>query len=172
MKRFLSLLLACVMVFAVALTMASCEKEEETAGLPYGFEDTKELAAQGAVNATAPEVTGDVTKIKIGAILIGDANEGYTKAHIDGITQAAAQLGIQESQIVWKYSIPENEEVTNSGEQLIADGCNVIITNSYGHQTYALELAGKHPEVQFISMTGDMAATSGLSNLANAFTKV
>lgn len=175
MKRFLSLFLACLMVVAVALTMASCENEEPTgdgAGLPYGFEGTKELAAQGAVNGVAPEVTGDVSKIKIGAILIGDASEGYTKAHIDGITQAAAQLGIQESQIVWKYSTPENEEVTTRGEQLIADGCNVVITNSYGHQTYTLELASKHPEVQFIAMTGDLAATSGLSNLSNAFTKV
>lgn len=174
MKRFLSLLLACVMVFAVALTMASCENEEASgeSGLPYGFEGTKELATQGAVNGVAPAVTGDVSKIKIGAILIGDANEGYTKAHIDGITQAAAQLGIQENQIVWKYSIPENEEVTNSGEQLIADGCNVIVTNSYGHQTYTLELASKHPDVQFIAMTGDLAASSGLSNLSNAFTKV
>ena len=170
MKRFLSLFLACLMVVAVALTMASCENEEpagDGTGLPYGFEGTKELAAQ-----VAPEITGDVSKIKIGAILIGDANEGYTKAHIDGITQAAAQLGIQESQIVWKYSTPENEEVTTRGEQLIADGCNVVITNSYGHQTYTLELASKHPEVQFIAMTGDLAATSGLSNLSNAFTKV
>ncbi|MBQ8323587.1 MAG: BMP family ABC transporter substrate-binding protein [Clostridia bacterium] len=175
MKRFLSLFLACLMVVAVALTMASCENEEpagDGTGLPYGFEGTKELAAQGAVNGVAPEITGDVSKIKIGAILIGDANEGYTKAHIDGITQAAAQLGIQESQIVWKYSTPENEEVTTRGEQLIADGCNVVITNSYGHQTYTLELASKHPEVQFIAMTGDLAATSGLSNLSNAFTKV
>ena len=136
MKRFLSLLLACVMVFAVALTMASCEKEEES-GKPYGFEDTKELAAQGAVNEVAPAVTGDVSKLKVGVILIGNDQEGYTKAHIDGITQAAEALGMDVStQVMWKYSIPEDESVTSNGEQLIAAGCNVIVSNSYGHQSY------------------------------------
>lgn len=172
MKRFLSLLLACVMVFAVALTMASCEKEEET-GKPYGFEETKELAAQGAVNEVAPAVTGDVSKLKVGVILIGNDQEGYTKAHIDGITQAASALGIDvDSQIRWKYNTPENETVTSNAEQLIAEGCNVIVSNSYGHQSYMQELAGKYADVQFIAMTGDTAASSGLSNLSNAFTKV
>jgi basic membrane protein A len=160
------------MVFAVALTMASCEKEEET-GKPYGFEETKELAAQGAVNEVAPTVTGDVSKLKVGVILIGNDQEGYTKAHIDGITQAASALGIDvDSQIRWKYNTPENETVTSNAEQLIAEGCNVIVSNSYGHQSYMQELAGKYADVQFIAMTGDTAASSGLSNLSNAFTKV
>ncbi|MBR5264517.1 MAG: BMP family ABC transporter substrate-binding protein [Clostridia bacterium] len=172
MKKFLSLLLACVMVFAVALTMASCEKEEET-GKPYGFEETKELAAQGAVNDVAPTVTGDVSALKVGVILIGNDQEGYTKAHIDGITQAAEALGMDvATQVMWKYSIPEDESVTSNGEQLIAAGCNVIVSNSYGHQSYMQEMAAAHPEVQFIAMTGDTAASSGLSNLSNAFTKV
>lgn len=172
MKRFLSLFLACLMVVAVALTMASCEKEEE-AGKPYGFEETKELAAQGAINEVAPAVTGDVSKLKVGVILIGNDQEGYTKAHIDGITQAASALGIDvDSQIRWKYNTPEDESVTSNAEQLIAEGCNVIVSNSYGHQSYMEELAGKHADVQFIAMTGDTAASSGLSNLSNAFTKV
>lgn len=172
MKRFLSLFLACLMVVAVALTMASCEKEEET-GKPYGFEETKELAAQGAINEVAPAVTGDVSKLKVGVILIGNDQEGYTKAHIDGITQAASALGIDvDSQIRWKYNTPEDESVTSNAEQLIAEGCNVIVSNSYGHQSYMEELAGKHADVQFIAMTGDTAASSGLSNLSNAFTKV
>ena len=170
MKRILSLLLVAVMLVTAALTMTSCE-EDVSAG--YGFEDTKELAAQGAINATAPKVTGDVSKLKVGVILIGNDQEGYTKAHIDGITEAAKALGMDvEKQIMWKYSIPENEKVTENGEQLIAAGCNVVVSNSYGHQSFMQELAEKHPNVQFIAMTGDTAASSGLQNLSNAFTKV
>ena len=178
MKRILSLLLVLAMLTMAVLTMVSCETEEEGAGEgnaetgTYGFEGTKELAAQGAVNKTAPAVTGDVSKIEIGVILIGNDQEGYTKAHIDGITEAAKALGIKEDQINWKYNTKEDESVTANGEQLIAAGCNVIVSNSYGHQSYMQELAEKHADVQFIAMTGDTAASSGLSNLSNAFTKV
>ena len=178
MKRSLSMLLVLAMLAMGAFAMVSCETEEEGAGEgtgetgAYGFEGTKELAAQGAVNATAPTVTGDVSKLKVGVILIGNDQEGYTKAHIDGITEAAAALGVKEDQIMWKYNTLEDESVTTNGEQLIAAGCNLIISNSYGHQSYMQELAEKHADVQFIAMTGDTAASSGLTNLSNAFTKV
>ena len=36
-------------------------------------------------------------KIKIGVITVGDENEGYTYAHIDGIRKAAEKLGIDEN---------------------------------------------------------------------------
>ena len=179
MKRILSMILVLAMLAMGAIAMVSCENEEEGAGEgtgetgAYGFEDTKELAAQGAVNATAPTVTGDVSKLKVGVILIGNDQEGYTKAHIDGITEAAKALGMNvDTQIMWKYSIPEDQKVTENGEQLIAAGCNLIVSNSYGHQSFMQELAEKHANVQFIAMTGDTAASSGLSNLSNAFTKV
>ncbi|MCH5183640.1 MAG: BMP family ABC transporter substrate-binding protein [Oscillospiraceae bacterium] len=140
MKRLLSLLLACVMLFAVALTFAACEKEEDG--------------------------------VKIGVILIGDETEGYSKAHIDGIKAAAAELGIPENHIIWKKKIDESDSVKTAGEQLIADGCAYIFSNSYGHQDYMLELAKKHSDIHFVAMTGDKAATAGLSNYSNAFTNV
>ena len=37
---------------------------------------------------------------KIGVILVGDENEGYTYAHMEGIKNAAAKLGISDSQIL------------------------------------------------------------------------
>lgn len=172
MKRILSLLLACVMLLAVGV-LASCDKEEEgTAPTAYGFEGTKDLAAQGAENAVPPAVTGDVSALKVGVILIGDNNEGYSKAHIDGINTAAQKLGITADQIIWKYSIGESSAVTDSGKQLIADGCNLVISNSYGHQSYMSALAKEYPDVKFIAMTGDTAASDNLPNFSNAFTKV
>lgn len=110
--------------------------------------------------------------LKIGVILIGDDTEGYSKAHIDGIKGAASALGISDDQIIWKYKIDESDNVTTAGEQLIADGCTYIISNSYGHQDYMLELAKKHSDIHFIAMTGDKAASAGLDNYSNAFTNV
>lgn len=171
MKRLLSLFLVCTVLLAVVLTCASCSKDDE-GDATYGFEGTKELASGGVQALKAPAVTGDASAIKIGVILIGDETEGYSKAHIDGINAAAAALGISESQIIWKKKIGENEAVTTSGEQLIADGCTYIFSNSYGHQSYMEEMAKNHPDVHFVAVTGDTAASAGMDNFSNAFTNV
>ncbi len=111
--------------------------------------------------------------IKIGVISVGDENEGYTYAHMDGIRKAAEKLGIEEAtQIIWKNNIGETEACKDAALDLVDAGCDLVISNSYGHQDFMIEAATEYPDVQFVSMTGDKAATSGLDNLANAFTSV
>ena len=110
--------------------------------------------------------------LKIGVILIGDETEGYTKAHMDGISGAAKEMGIAENQIIWKYTISETSACLDAATDLVGQGCSVIISNSYGHQSYMVQAAEAHPDVTFVSMTGDFAAISGLDNFKNGFTKV
>ena len=110
--------------------------------------------------------------LKIGAILIGDETETYSKAHIDGIKEAAEELGIPESNIEWKERIDESEDCYDAAKALVADGCTLVISNSYGHQDYIAEAAEEFTDVNFVSMTGDYAAISGLDNYYNAFTNV
>lgn len=109
---------------------------------------------------------------KVGVILIGDDTEGYTKAHMDGIKAAAENLGIAADDIIWKYKVTEDSKCYDSASDLVASGCDVVISNSYGHQTYMVQAAEEFPDVTFIAMTGDFAAISGVENLKNAFTKV
>lgn len=113
---------------------------------------------------------------KVGIILIGDETEGYSKAHIDGLKKAAANLGLSEEQILWRYNIAESDAVTAAAEQLVAEGCKLVISNSYGHQDYVLEAAKKNADVQFVAMTGDTAKAvteaGTVSNLSNAFNGV
>jgi len=115
---------------------------------------------------------GAAGDLKIGVILIGDETEGYTKAHMDGISGAAKELGIAESQIIWKYTIPETSACLDAANDLVAQGCSVVISNSYGHQSYMVQAAETHTNVTFVSMTGDFAGISGLDNFKNGFTKV
>ena len=110
--------------------------------------------------------------LKVGVILIGDETEGYTLAHMDGIKAAAAELGMDDSQIVWKYKVPEDQTCYDSALDLVGQGCNVIVSNSYGHQSYMALAAEEFPDVTFVAMTGDFAALTGLDNFKNAFTKV
>lgn len=109
---------------------------------------------------------------KVGVILIGDETEGYTKAHMDGIKEAAKNLGIADSQIIWKYKVEENSTCLDAATDLVGQGCDLIISNSYGHQTYMVQAAEQFPDVTFASMTGDFAGIAGLPNFKNGFTKV
>ena len=110
--------------------------------------------------------------LKVGVILIGDETEGYTLAHMNGIKEAAANVGLEDSQIIWKYTIPEDQTCYDNALDLIGQGCTLIVSNSYGHQTYMDLAAEDFPETTFISMTGDFAAISGKDNFKNGFTKI
>ena len=110
--------------------------------------------------------------LKIGVILVGDENEGYTYAHMEGIKTAAKNLGIADDQIIWKYSVAEDESCFDAAADLADADCTAIFANSYGHQSYMVQAAEEYPDVQFVSMTGDTAAVCGLDNMHNAFTKV
>ncbi|MBQ0097684.1 MAG: BMP family ABC transporter substrate-binding protein [Oscillospiraceae bacterium] len=130
------------------------------------------LAACGeSADATKDQQSVD-SDFKMGAVLVGDENEGYTFAHIDGIKKAAAELGVAESQIIFKYTIPEDEKCYDACKDLAEQGCKLIITNSYGHQSYCQQAATEFPEIQFVSMTGDTAKASKLANFSNAFTNI
>ncbi|MGI5979069.1 MAG: BMP family ABC transporter substrate-binding protein [Oscillospiraceae bacterium] len=147
MKKFTALLLALAMVFA----LAACGSKTETSP---------------AASADASDAASDV---KIGIVLVGDENVGYDSAHIEGIKAAAKTCGIADEQIIWKYNIEENEKCADAIDDLVSQGCKYVFSDSYGHQSYMQDAASKNPDVTFIALTGDTAATSGLKNLKNAF---
>ena len=130
------------------------------------------LAACGGTDTATKDEAGTTSDFKMGVILIGDENEGYTYAHIQGIQEAAASLGLADDQIIWKYTIPEDETCYDTAADLADQGCDLVISNSYGHQSHMQQAATEFPEVTFIAMTGDTAKASGLSNFCNAFTAV
>ena len=109
---------------------------------------------------------------KAGFILVGDENEGYSEAHINGINAAAEKLGLSSSQIIMKKKVEENDSAKTAAEDLVSSGCSLVVSNSYGHQSYMADAAKEHEDVQFVAATGDFAAISGVSNLNNAFTNV
>jgi len=110
--------------------------------------------------------------LKVGVIVVGDETEGYTLSHMNGIKEAAKALGIADNQIVWKYKCPEDQTCYDAALDCIGQGCNLVISNSYGHQTYMVLAAEEYPDTTFVSMTGDFAALTGLDNFKNAFTKI
>ena len=156
MKKLIAVLLSVVLLF----TFAACGINEE------GTDVTNGNVAEDGQN------TPVASDIKFGVVLIGDENEGYTYAHIKGIKDAAAKLGIADSQIIWKYTIPESEKCYEAICDLVAEECDVIFSNSYGHQSFMVQAAAEFPEVTFCAGTGDTAAVCGLPNVKNYFNAV
>lgn len=109
---------------------------------------------------------------KIGVILVGDENEGYTWAHMEGIKKAIADTGFKADNVIWKYNIGEDEVCYDTAIDLVEQGCSVIFSNSYGHQSHMQRAASENKDVTFVAMTGDTAKASGLDNFCNAFTSV
>ena len=75
-------------------------------------------------------------------------------------------------QIIYKKNIPESAACTQAADELVEAGCNIVFANSFGHETYLLDAAKKHPEVQFCHATGTMAHTADQPNFHNAFASI
>ena len=159
------------LLFSKPETAHEMEEEEMKKALAMA------VAAAMTVSMTsvAPVYAADgVAKedLKIGAIYIGDENEGYTAAHMAGIDEMQEALGLDDSQIIEKTLIGEDEGCFDAAADLADQGCQIIFANSFGHESYILEAAGEYPDVQFCHATGTQAASSGLSNMHNYFTNI
>ncbi|MBR3508990.1 MAG: BMP family ABC transporter substrate-binding protein [Lachnospiraceae bacterium] len=101
--------------------------------------------------------------IKVGFVYDGDESAPYTYNFI------RAQKKLDDYDFggrvttVAKVNIPEAK-----GEQaireLIEEGCDLIITNSYGYEETAKRMAKEFPEVQFCQATGDNANEDPVPN--------
>ncbi len=140
MKKLLSVLLVLLMM----LCLAGCGSDEGN---------------DGEENAEK--------EFKVGMVCIGDTNEFYTAAHVEGLNAAAEKLGVE---TVFKYSAGDGgEKVQTALEDLAEEGCDLIISNSYGHQSHTLSVAQANPDIYFVASTGDNAASANLDTYTNAF---
>lgn len=154
MKKLLAFLLAATMVISLCACGGSDNKSSESTGVATG---TKAV---------------DAGSIKIGAIMVGDENEGYTEAHLKGIQAMKEALGLSDDQVIIKTNIGEDQKCYDEAVDLAEQGCSIIFANSFGHEDYMIQAASEYPDVQFCHATGYQAASSGLPNMHNFFTNV
>ncbi|MBQ9156344.1 MAG: BMP family ABC transporter substrate-binding protein [Eubacterium sp.] len=152
MKKLLTFLLAAVMVISLAACGGSGSAPAES--------------TEGGAAAA------DASAIKVGAIMVGDENEGYSEAHLKGVQAMKEALGLSDDQVIIKTNIGEDESCYDAAVDLADQGCSIIFANSFGHEDYMIQAAGEFPDVQFCHATGYQAASSGLANMHNFFTNV
>ena len=143
MKKFVSMLLALVMVFA----LCACGSKTE-----------------GGDKAES--------KIKVGFICLHDENSTYDKNFIDAAKAACKNAGLSEDQYIIKTNIPEGQECYNAAAELVDAGCNVVFADSFGHEDFMIQAAKEFKDVQFCHATGTKAHTEKLSNYHNAFASI
>jgi len=149
----------------MVFSMVACAQEAPAAEAPAAAPAAKEEAPAAKEEAPAEEAAA----FKLGVILVHDENSGYDMAHIEGIEAAKKALGISDEQVVYKYNTPEDEKCYDAAIDLVEQGCTLIISNSYGHQSHMMTAARENPDVHFIASTGDTAALEGLDNVGNIF---
>lgn len=168
MKKFLALLLALVMVFA----LAACGEAETTASDAPASE-----APEDGTVSEAPEGDGTVAgipldQIKVGFIFLHDENSTYDLNFINAAKAACEALGLTEDQYVLRTNVPEGQECYDAAAELADDGCNIVFADSFGHEDFMIQAAREFPEVQFCHATGTKAHTEGLDNYHNAFASI
>ena len=88
-------------------------------------------------------------KVKVGVINTGTAETmAWTRAHKEGVDYLKEKL--PDVEVIWV------EDVADAGpdcgamiDTLVADGCNLILTTSYGFMQPTQEAAKKYPDVMF-----------------------
>ncbi len=175
MKKFLALVLALGMMLSLAACGSS--SSEGSAENESGSVTETEVAESGepVEESAGSESTGsgiDASEVLIGLICVEDEQSGYDYAHISGAQTALEALGLSEDQLLIKVDIPEGQECYDAAVDLAEQGCQLIISDSYGHDPYMMQAASEYPDVIFVADTGDLANHSGLDNFINAFTDV
>jgi basic membrane protein A len=160
MKKVLAILICLTML--VALAACASKTEPETSASPSAEPTTSAVVRE----ARDPIAVGD---LKIGVILVHDENSGYDMAHIEGIKSAMTTLGIKDDQVIFKYNIPEDETCYDTAVDLADQGCQLVISDSYGHQSHMMAAAAEYPDVMFLACTGDTAALEPVPNVVNIF---
>ena len=110
-------------------------------------------------------------KLKVGFIFLHDENSTYDKNFIDAAVQACNEMNVT---MVQKTQIPESTKCYDAAVELIeSDGCSIIFADSFGHESFLMQAAKEHPEVQFCHATGTQAHTAtDLKNFHNAFASI
>jgi len=107
----------------------------------------------------------DVTKeqTKVGFLMIGNRDDkSYNQSHYEAMEKTAESLNLN---VIYHESAPTDERSKKVMEELIEEGCEIIICNSYDYGEWILEVAEENPDIYFFHASGIVQA----KNLATYF---
>ena len=106
------------------------------------------LAMRG--NEKDTEVTREVTKV--GFLLNGAVDDkGWGQSHYEGMNETAEKLNLS---VRYKENVPFDDSCMEVMQNMIDEGCEIIICNSFDYGNYILQVAEKNPKTIFLHATG------------------
>ena len=106
------------------------------------------LAMRG--NERDTEVTKEVTKV--GFLLNGTIDDkGWGQSHYEGMNATAEELNLS---VRYRENVPFDDSCMELMQEMIDEGCEIIICNSFDYGTYIAQVAQKNPETIFLHATG------------------
>ena len=160
-KKALSLILVAVMICSASVFFASC-----------GQDAVADMTAAPLAEVALTKDFDIPADFKIGIICLHDEASTYDLNFINGVEKIKTVLGLTNEQVIYKKNIDESAACTEAADDLVDQGCDIVFANSFGHESFLLESAKKHPNVQFCHATGTMAHTEEAPNFHNAFASI
>ena len=107
-------------------------------------------------------------KEKIGFIITGFTDEkGWNGMHYEGVSTACKELGVE---LLVKENVKEFQgECGPAIEELVSEGCKMIILNSYGYAQEVTDIIEKYPEVSFYCNSFNIHADNVISYFSRMY---
>lgn len=153
MKKFLTMLLSLVLAAACVVGLVGCGGEVDD---PYATDVSVKI--------------GPIAKedLKIGVLHINplESKSGYTFAHQQGIKEMIETIGLSDDQMVYIPSLADTDDakISSAIDDLIAQGCNLIIGTSFGYGTMMRQKAHEYTNILFSHGTGFYSYRYNLNN--------
>lgn len=170
MKKALKVI-ALILALAMVVAFAACGGKEDptTTAAP----DTTDEATEAPADDTTEAPEGaDLSNIKFGLICLHDENSTYDNNFIMAAKEAQAALGLSDDQVIIKTNVDESNACYEAACDLVESGCNIIMADSFGHESYMKQAAQENPDVQFCHATGTSSKSAGIANFHNAFATI
>ena len=127
------------------------------------------LAMVASIFSLFSEVEAASSDVKVGFIFLHDENATYDLNFMNAAKIACENAG---AEYIFKTNIPETEVCYETAVELVNQGCNIIFSDSFGHEEFLIKTAKQFQHIQFCHATGTRAHTEGLSNYHNAFASI
>ena len=137
MKKFVALLLALAMVFA----LCACGNSNSAAPKQDDAAESSQPSDNASDNASENQSAADLSALKVGFIFLHDENSTYDLNFMNAAKEACETLGVES---VFKTNIPEDQSCYEAAAELADAGCNIVFADSFGHEPYMID-AAKEP---------------------------
>lgn len=118
------------------------------------------------IRANKQETDVTKTQTKVGFLLNGKVDDhSWGESHFNGMEISAKELNLN---VLYREAVPEDERCLKIINELIDEGCKIIICDSFGYGEWELACAKEHPEIYFFHATG----VEELDNLATYFGRI